>query len=219
LTLFPIDGEASRHAKSVQNVAALPRPPEPFFVPVRFLTSTRASSAEQRLTLLMQAHFDFVWRSLRRLGLNAADAGDACQEVFLVASRRLDSIVAGSERSFLFGSALKIASTRRRSLKRRPELAQAEVEERDEPSAPGPERLTELSRARQLLQAVLDDMTLELKAPFVLFELEELSVPQIAELLRLPIGTVSSRLRSARLEFQAAVRRLQARDAFPGRTR
>jgi len=188
-------------------------------VPVRFLTSTRASSAEQRLTSLMQAHFDFVWRSLRRLGLSPADADDASQEVFLVASRKLDSIAAGSERSFLFGSALKVASTRRRSLKRRPELAQAEVEERDEQSAPGPERLTELSRARQLLQAVLDDMPLELKAPFVLFELEELSVPQIAELLGLPVGTVSSRLRNARLEFQAAVRRLQARDAFAGRAR
>ncbi|MES1182574.1 MAG: sigma-70 family RNA polymerase sigma factor [Myxococcales bacterium] len=203
----------------MQNVAALPRAPEPFFVPVRFLTSTRASSAEQRLTLLMQAHFDFVWRSLRRLGLSPADADDASQEVFLVASRKLDSIAAGSERSFLFGSALKVASTRRRSLKRRPELAQAEVEERDEQSAPGPERLTELSRARQLLQAVLDDMPLELKAPFVLFELEELSVPQIAELLQLPVGTVSSRLRNARLDFQAAVRRLQARDAFAGRAR
>ena len=164
----------------------------------------------------MQEHFDFVWRSLRRLGLNQADADDAAQEVFLVASRKLASIAAGSERSFLFGSALKIASTRRRSLRRRPELADAEVEDRDEQSAPGPERLTELSRARELLQAVLDDMALELKAPFVLFELEELTVPQIAELLGLPPGTVSSRLRSARLQFQAAVRRLQARDAFPG---
>jgi RNA polymerase sigma-70 factor (ECF subfamily) len=214
--VFPIDCGASGHAKSVQNVAALSRAPEQLVVPTRFLTSAHRSGDEQRLTLLMQEHFDFVWRSLRRLGLNHADADDAAQEVFLVASRKLASIVAGSERSFLFGSALKIASTRRRSLRRRPELADAEVEDRDEQSAPGPERLTELSRARELLQAVLDDMALELKAPFVLFELEELTVPQIAELLGLPPGTVSSRLRSARMQFQAAVRRLQARDAFPG---
>lgn len=167
----------------------------------------------------MQAEFEFVWRSLRRLGLSVADADDAAQEVFLVASRKLDAIALGSERSFLFGTALKIASTRRRSLRRRPELADAEVEERDEQSAPGPERLTELSQARELLQAVLDDLDLELKAPFVLFELEELSVPQIAELLQLPPGTVSSRLRAARAQFQAAIKRLQARDAFTGKAR
>jgi len=162
----------------------------------------------------MQAEFEFVWRSLRRLGLSVADADDAAQEVFLVASRKLDVIVEGSERSFLFGTALKIASTRRRSLRRRPELADADVEERDEQSAPGPERLTELSQARELLQAVLNELGLEHKAPFVLFELEELSVPQIAELLQLPLGTVSSRLRAARAQFQAAIKRLQARDAF-----
>ena len=188
-------------------------------MPIRFLTPARASSGEQRLASLMHEHFDFVWRSLRRLGLSAADADDGAQEVFMVASRKLDAIEPERERAFLFGSALKIASTRRRSLRRRPELGGVEVEEREEQSSPGPERLAELSRARQQLQSLLDEMELELKAPFVLFELEEQTVPQIADLLGLPIGTVSSRLRSARQQFQAAVRRLQARDEFPGKTR
>jgi RNA polymerase sigma-70 factor (ECF subfamily) len=165
----------------------------------------------------MQAQFDFVWRSLRRLGLSAADADDATQEVFLVVSRKLASITDGSERQFLFGTALRIASTRRRSLRRRREELQDSLDEHDEQSAPGPERLAQLSRARLQLQELLDGLSLELRAPFILFELEELSVPQIAELLGVPIGTVSSRLRAAREEFQAAVRRLQARDAFPGR--
>jgi RNA polymerase sigma-70 factor (ECF subfamily) len=188
-------------------------------VPFRLLTTGRADADEQRLTRLMQEHFGLVWRSLRRLGLSPADADDAAQEVFLIASRKLALIHEGSERSFLFGAALRVASTRRRSLRRRPELAAAEVDEHDEPSAPGPERLTQLSQAREQLQVVLDEMALELKAPFVLFELEELSVPQIAELLGLPLGTVSSRLRAARAEFQAAVRRLQAREAFSGRSK
>ena len=165
----------------------------------------------------MHGHFDFVWRSLRRLGLSGSDADDATQEVFLVASRKLASIVDGSERQFLFGTAQRVASTRRRSLKRRREELQDSIDEHDEQSAPGPERLTELSRARTQLQELLDDMSLELRAPFILFELEELTVPQIAELLGLPLGTASSRLRAAREEFHAAVRRLQARDAFPGK--
>ncbi|HET7538746.1 MAG TPA: sigma-70 family RNA polymerase sigma factor [Polyangiaceae bacterium] len=183
-------------------------------MPIRFLTPAGASSDEQRLASLMQEHFDFVWRSLRRLGLSPADADDGAQEVFFVASRKLDAIAPERERAFLFGSVLKVASTRRRSLRRRPELADLELEERDEQSAPGPERLAELARARQLLQGLLDEMDVELKAPFVLFELEEQTVPQIADLLGLPIGTVSSRLRSARQQFRAAVRRLQARDEF-----
>jgi RNA polymerase sigma-70 factor, ECF subfamily len=188
-------------------------------LPSRSLTSRGPDAAERRLTALMQEHFDLVWRSLRRFGLSVPDADDAAQEVFLIASRKLHAIVEGRERSFLFGTALRIASTRRRGLRRRPEQADADVEEHDEQSAPGPERLAQLSQARELLQAVLDEMALELKAPFVLFELEELSVPQIAELLEVPVGTISSRLRAARAEFGAAVRRLQARDAFPGRVR
>ncbi len=165
----------------------------------------------------MLGHFDFVWRSLRRLGLSVPDADDATQEVFLIASRKLSSIAEGSERPFLFGTALRVASTRRRSLRRRREELADAIDEHDEQSAPGPERLTELARARTQLHEILADMSLELRAPFVLFELEELTVPQIAELLGLPIGTVSSRLRTAREEFHASVRRLQARDAFPGK--
>ena len=188
-------------------------------MPIRFLTSRRSEAGERRLTALMQQHFDLVWRSLRRFGLSDADADDAAQEVFLVASRKLSLIDEGRERSFLFSTAIKVASTRRRSLRRRPEQPEAEVEEHDERSAPGPERLAQLSQARQQLQAVLDEMDLDLKAAFVLFELEELSVPQIAEVLELPLGTVSSRLRAARAAFQAAVRRLQARDAFHGRSK
>ena len=204
---------------SVRDGAALPRILEPLFVPIRRLTSAHADSEEERLTSLMREHFDFVWRSLRRLGLPAADADDGAQEVFLVVSRKLVAIAPGKERAFLFGVALKVASTRRRSIRRRSERFDAELEEIDEQSAPGPERLVELSRARRALQGVLDEMELELRAPFVLFELEELNVPQIAELLALPVGTVSTRLRTARQQFQAAVRRLQARDAFQGKKR
>ena len=190
---------------------------QPLSLPSRFSRSQPAGDSERRLRALMQAQFDFVWRCLRRLGLSAADADDATQEVFLVASRKLASIADGSERQFLFGTALRIASTRRRSLRRRREELQDSLDEHDEQSAPGPERLAQLSRARLQLQELLDGLSFELRAPFILFELDELSVPQIAQLLGLPIGTVSSRLRAAREEFQAAVRRLQARDAFPGR--
>jgi RNA polymerase sigma-70 factor (ECF subfamily) len=176
----------------------------------------RSAVSEARLRLLMTAHFDFVWRSLRRLGLLGADADDGAQEVFLVASRKLAQILDGHERQFLFATAVRVASTRRRTVQRRREepLSPLYDQEREERSEPGPERLTEMSRARRELQAILDGMELEQRAPFILFELEELTVPEIAGTLSIPIGTVSSRLRAARDYFRAAVSRLHARDAF-----
>jgi RNA polymerase sigma-70 factor (ECF subfamily) len=173
------------------------------------------SASDARLRRLMDAYFDFVWRSLRRLGLPHADADDGTQEVFLVASRNLARILEGSEKQFLFGTAVRVASTRRRSVKRRREEPLALHGEPDERSEAGPERLTEMSRARLELQEILDGMSLEQRAPFILFELEELTVPEIASTLGVPIGTVSSRLRSAREHFQSALKRLHARDAFP----
>ncbi|HKO54059.1 MAG TPA: sigma-70 family RNA polymerase sigma factor [Polyangiaceae bacterium] len=169
----------------------------------------------------MTAHFDFVWRSLRRLGLSAADADDGAQEVFVIASRKLAAILPTTEKRFLFATALRVASTRRRGLKRRREdsrswLGEEEPELDGELSEPGPERLAELLHARRDLNEILEAMKLEQRAVFVLYELEEMTVPEIASLLELPLGTVSSRLRVAREEFDLALRRLRARAQFPG---
>src|SRR5438552_2214196 len=92
---------------------------EPFALPAHKSDDLRSriGESEARLRLLMAAHFDFVWRSLRRLGLLDAEADDGAQEVFLVASRKLAQINTGSERQFLFATAVRVASTRRRSLK------------------------------------------------------------------------------------------------------
>lgn len=165
----------------------------------------------------MSAHFDFVWRSLRRLGLSAEDADDGAQEVFVVASRKLSVIAPESEKRFLFATALRVASTRRRGLRRRrEEFGEEELLSERERSEPGPERLAELARARRDLSEILAAMKLEQRAVFVLYELEEMTVPEIANLLDLPVGTVSSRLRVAREEFDLSLRRLRAREQFPG---
>ncbi|MEO6602313.1 MAG: RNA polymerase sigma factor [Polyangiaceae bacterium] len=179
------------------------------------------SAGDARLRELMAAYFDFVWRSLRRLGLSAADADDGTQEVFVVASRKLGVIVPESEKRFLFATALRVASTRRRGLKRRREdphswLGDEEQEPECERSEPGPERLVELARARRELAQILAGMKLEQRAVFILYELEELSVPEIAQLTDVPVGTVSSRLRCAREEFDSSLRRLRVREQFQG---
>jgi RNA polymerase sigma-70 factor (ECF subfamily) len=167
----------------------------------------------QRFRALVREHFDFVWRTLRRFGVASADVDDASQEVFLVACRRLTDIAPERERSFLFGTSLRVASTRRRNASRRAEDPNVDFE-RHAALELDPEQLTELSSARLVLQRILDTMSDDFRAVFILAELEDLATPEIAALLDIPPGTVSSRLRSARQIFSAAVARLSARERF-----
>jgi RNA polymerase sigma-70 factor (ECF subfamily) len=74
----------------------------------------------------------------------------------------------------------------------------------------GPEDLLERKRARASLDRILERMPEERRVVFVLYEIEELSAPQIAEHLGVPLGTVASRLRKARQDFEQAVSRLRA---------
>ncbi len=158
---------------------------------------------------MMDLHFDAVWRALRRLGVPESSVDDAAQQVFLVASRRLDEIAAGSERGYLLGIALRVASDARRALRRRREVPM------DEPlvEAPGahdsrlPDEMLDRRRALAVLATLLDEMPSEMREAFVLFELEELSAPHVAEVLGVPVGTVASRVRRAREHFRKSVAR------------
>ncbi len=173
----------------------------------------RRSAQDARLRAIVGAQFDFVWRSLRRLGVPETDVDDCAQQVLWVAARKLDAIQEGSERAFLFSTAMRVASDARRSRTRRREVNEDDTAEAADPG-PGPEEAADRQRARALLDQVLDAMPMELRAPFVLFELEEVPTAEIAVLLELPAGTVASRLRRAREEFQSIVARLKARQAF-----
>jgi len=169
-----------------------------------------AVSRRARAQALVKAHFAFVWRSLLRLGVPRADAEDALQHVFIVASRKLGALEPGRERTFLFAIALRIASRAHRARRRRREVLEAEPPERLDPT-PGADELVDRDRARAALDAILAAMPLELRAVFVLYELEQATMAEIAGLLDLPPGTVASRLRRGREHFQAAVRRLEAK--------
>jgi RNA polymerase sigma-70 factor (ECF subfamily) len=159
-------------------------------------------AAERRLRELVDTHHDFVWRSLRRLGVASGDVDDGAQRVFLTASRKLGAIRPGSERSFLFQTALRVAADSRRTQRRRREVAEPSEGELPPDSAPSGEDLLDLYRARRHLDRILDAMELDLRAVFVLFELDQLTMGEIAELLDLPPGTVASRLRRARVQFR-----------------
>ena len=185
-------------------------PSEALAPPAEAAAHTKAAPREARVQALVTTHFDFVWRSLLRLGVLRPDADDALQQVFLVAARKIDAIQPGRERTFLFGVALRIASRARRTQMRRREVLDAEPTGHPDPAL-APDELIDLARARAALDAILESMPLELRAVFVLYELERSTMAEIATVLDLPGGTVASRLRRAREHFQAAVRRLNAR--------
>jgi RNA polymerase sigma-70 factor (ECF subfamily) len=193
---------AARGVDSERRPAAAP-PSAPVAAP-------RAPADPARLRRILDEQFDFVWRSLRRFGLDADRADDAAQQVFVIASRKLDVIQPGSERSFLFGTAMRVASDMRRSAIRRREVP-TEDAGADLVSGDRPDELLDQRRAREMLDHVLDAMDLDLRSVFVLFELEEMSTAEIAAFLAIPPGTVASRLRRAREEFQEKVARIAKR--------
>jgi RNA polymerase sigma-70 factor (ECF subfamily) len=165
-----------------------------------------------RITAIVAAQHDFIWRLLRRLGTPESSVDDAVQQVFCIALRRIDDIIPGSERSFLFGSALRVASDRRRSTAQREQPSERVANEVD--PGPSPEEIVDARRQRALLDEILDQMPIELRTVLVLFELEQMTKSEVAELLGVPVGTAVSRLRRAREEFKAAVQRHHARATF-----
>ena len=172
-----------------------------------------------RFRSMVDGHFDFIWRSLRGLGVPAASVDDAAQHVFLIASQKLVAIMPGSERSFLFATARGIASNARRSEHRNRELLDEEALVSRADTAPDPEEIAASRQARRILDRILDGLTEDLRTVFLLYELEGQTMAEIAALLGTPMGTVASRLRRAREEFQSAARRFQAGLASKGKKR
>lgn len=176
------------------------------------------ASSETRpldVTAIHAAHADFVWATLQRFGVRDADLEDMLQEVFIVVHRRLDSYDGTSKMTtWLFGIAMRVAAAHRRRAHVRRERAVEEVPEDTTSTNPteSPEEAAMRRQAQTRLQEILDAMDLERRAVFVMFEIEELSCDEIANVMGVPTGTVYSRLHKARKEFEAGLARIEARD-------
>ena len=169
---------------------------------------------QHTLESIYAAHFQFVWRVLRRLGVREQDIGDAVQDVFIVVHRKLADFRGEAKLStWLFSICMRVASERRRvaHVKREvPFESPLDVADRSGNLA----EEIEQRELRAQLERVLDQMSLEQRAVFTLFELEGQSSEEIAELMGIPLGTVYSRLRLARGIFKKGVERNRAREKF-----
>ena len=163
---------------------------------------------------LYREHFRFVWRTVRRMGIDDATVDDVVQEIFLVVHRQLGFFEGrSSPKTWLYGISRRVIATHRRTQRRKPaHLAADDLDVMAHPKE-GPEASAEQAeRVRRLhrLLAELDDDKCEV---FVLAELEGLSMVEIAEAIGVNPHTIASRLRAARREFEAALELATQNDA------
>lgn len=172
------------------------------------------TDATPEFRAIFEEHLEFVWRSVRRLGVREADVLDQAQKVFLTAYLKLAEFEGRAQiRTWLFAICQRVASDYRRTALFRREISmdtaaldrQAGSQEAQE-EAPHSGEATERA---QVAEALLNKLSEPQRLVFVLFELEEMSGQNIAKLLGLSVGTVRSRLRLARRAFSREVKRLQ----------
>jgi RNA polymerase sigma-70 factor (ECF subfamily) len=153
-------------------------------------------------------HFRFVWRTVRRLGIEGALVDDVVQEVFVVVHRRLGDFEGRSAaKTWLYGIVRRVVADHRRTMRRKPLGTAADGEGLDGASAPeaGPEASAEQAERVRLLHQLLSQLDEAKREVFILAELEGLTLAEIAEALGVNANTVASRLRAARREFEAAL--------------
>lgn len=162
------------------------------------------------LATLFRTHFDFVWRVARSLGVPDAAIDDAVQDVFLTVHRRLAEFEGRSSlRTWIYAITYRTAQNHRRRVQRLrcdPLL--------EEPLAELPDPGEELAQARagKFVMQFLETVSADKRDVFVLCVLEELSAPEVAEILNVKLNTVYSRLRLVRADFRAALERVAAKE-------
>lgn len=155
----------------------------------------------------LASHLTFLWRFACRMGVEATIAEDIAHEAFVVALSRMDTIARGRERSYLVSVVVNMVRHERKH-RARHELLTPELEP-ETPIADAPDRMLDDKRARELLDRSLDALDDDLRAVFVLHEVEDETMATIAQMLDLAPGTVASRLRRAREEWTRATERLK----------
>ena len=158
-------------------------------------------------------HAEFVWRSIRRLGVDASAVEDVLQQVFLVVHRRLPEFAgASSMRTWLFGIVLRLVRDHRRTLQRKSPHLRGQGKEPDEELAripdsstgANPERALSRAEASRVITKLLDALDDEKRAVFVMAELEQMTAVEVGQALGLDPASVYSRLRAARTDFERA---------------
>lgn len=168
------------------------------------------------LSEIFRDHFDATFRFLRRMGAEPADAEDLCQEVFLRVHRSLATFdSARPVRPWIYGIAYNVYRDAKKRAYRRRESLDETIMERGDFATPAQIRAVRTDDARTLVHLALAALPERLRPIFVLHELEHRPIPEVAELLEIPIRTAYDRLEKAREQFGKTVRRLARKRVGP----
>jgi RNA polymerase sigma-70 factor (ECF subfamily) len=165
-------------------------------------------------TAIFEMHFDYVWFTLRRLGVAERDLEDVTHDVFVQVYKQFEQFDnARPVRPWLFGFSYRVASDYRRLARHRFEMLGDEVDTIDGSPSAAEHLMTR--QKLELVWAALAELDLERRAVFILHEVEDSPVPEVAKVLQIPLNTAYSRLRLAREQFAKTVKRLRSRRGEP----
>jgi RNA polymerase sigma-70 factor (ECF subfamily) len=159
-----------------------------------------------------EAHVAFVWRVARRLGVRPPQLDDIVQEVFMVVQRRLPDFEGRSSvRTWLYSITRHVVRAYFRLNRRKPQALCADADAACDSNELGPESQLLANEGRKLLYALLDELDDDKREVFVLAQLEEMTGPEIAQALELPLNNVYSRIEAAQKAFDRGLKRQRAR--------
>jgi len=163
---------------------------------------------EDAFAKLVALHADRVYRALRRFGLDAGEADEVAQDVFLRAWRGLARF---QERARFSTWLYRIAfnEAQRRLARRAPPLVESDPD-RDDPVIALPEATHLGPEARaldrefeQTLERALAQLPAEWRAAVVLRDIEGLSTKEAAEIVGTRQPAFKSRLHRGRMQLRA----------------
>lgn len=164
--------------------------------------------------VLFRAHAPFAWRVLRRYGVREADLEDTCQEVFMVVHRRIADFEGRAHvRTWIYEIARRVALAHRRKAAVRCEQPSDAPEEESaaEDAALAPDAQLDDKRALAWLEQALASLSEPKREAFILYELEEMTLAEVAEALGCALNTAHYRVTSARDELRAFGKRVELR--------
>ena len=165
------------------------------------------AKSSRNFAKIYDEHFEFVWRTLRRLGVADANVEDAAQDVFVTLYRRLEDYDGrASLKSWLFGIVNLVARDyRRRFLRKESKCVPPPADSQDdvavESRSASPAAAAENAEKVAQLGRILDELDDNKRAMIVLHCLEQMTMPEIAQALGINLSTAYSRLRAARQAF------------------
>lgn len=180
------------------------------------LATAGPAAVESKVAAIFREHGRYIFRLLRRLGVADADLDDVFQEVFVIVHRKLPELDPSVQlRAWVYGICIRCASDHRKRAHTRREVTTDETIERVDDDQTTPPEALDTMKAREILDGILRGLPDQKRDVFVLYEIEELPMQEVADALGCPLHTAYSRLYAARKLVEDGIRRARAQLGKP----